>query len=57
MENQFLRQVAAAFVANDDLDCRFVLPNRRSMKFFQKFLGQEYGKRWGKPLFSPNGYN
>ena len=53
MENQFLRQVAAAFVANDDLDCRFVLPNRRSMKFFQKFLGQEYGKRWGKPLFSP----
>ena len=53
MENQFLRQVAAAFVANDDLGCRFVLPNRRSMKFFQKFLGQEYGKRWGKPLFSP----
>ncbi len=53
MENQFLRQVAAAFVANDDLECRFVLPNRRSMKFFQKFLGQEYGKRWGKPMFSP----
>ena len=53
MENQFLRQVAAVFVANDDLGCRFVLPNRRSMKFFQKFLGEEYGKRWGKPLFSP----
>ena len=53
MENQFLRQVAAAFVANDDLGCRFVLPNRRSMKFFQKFLGEEYGKKWGKPLFSP----
>ncbi len=48
-----MRQVAAAFVANDDLGCRFVLPNRRSMKFFQKFLGQEYGKRWNKPLFSP----
>lgn len=53
MENQFLRQVAAAFVANDDLGCRFVLPNRRSMKFFQKFLGEEYGKKWGRPLFSP----
>lgn len=53
MESQFLRQVAAAFVANDDLECRFVLPNRRSMKFFQKFLGQEYGKRWGRPMFSP----
>ena len=53
MHNQFLRQVAAAFVANDDLECRFVLPNRRSMKFFQKFLGQEYGKRWGRPLFTP----
>ena len=53
MESQFLRQVAAAFVANDDLECRFVLPNRRSMKFFQKFLGQEYGKRWGRPVFSP----
>ena len=53
MENQFLRQVAAAFVAADNLNCRFVLPNRRSMKFFQKFLGQEYGKKWGSPLFSP----
>ena len=53
MENQFLRQVAAAFVAGDNLHCRFVLPNRRSMKFFQKFLGQEYGKKWGSPLFSP----
>ncbi len=53
MENQFLRQVAAAFVANNDLSCEFVLPNRRSMKFFQKFLGEEYGKTYNKPLFSP----
>lgn len=53
MENQFLRQVAAAFVADGNLGCRFVLPNRRSVKFFQKFLGQEYGKKWGKPMFSP----
>lgn len=53
MENQFLRQVAAAFVAGDELNCRFVLPNRRSVKFFQKFLGQEYGKKWGSPIFSP----
>ena len=53
MENQFLRQVASVFVAGDNLDCRFVLPNRRSMKFFQKFLGQEYGKKWGRPFFSP----
>lgn len=53
MENQFLRGVAAAFVAAGDLDCEFVLPNRRSLKFFQKHLGQEYGKKEGKPLLSP----
>ncbi len=53
MENQFLREVARCFVEDNRLDCTFVLPNRRSVKFFQKYLGQEFGKKWNKPLFSP----
>ncbi len=31
----------------------FVFPNRRSMKFFQKYLGEEFGKIYNRPLFSP----
>lgn len=53
MALQFLREVARAFVADGNLGCTFVLPNRRSVKFFQKYLGQEYGALWNKPLFSP----
>ena len=53
MDNQFLREVARCFVADNRLDCTFVLPNRRSVKFFQRFFGQEYGEKWNKPLFSP----
>lgn len=53
MENQFLRSVARAHVQNNALDCVFVLPNRRSLKFFQMYLGKEYGAFTGKPLFSP----
>ena len=53
MENQFLRSVARAHVQNNALDCVFVLPNRRSLKFFQMYLGKEYGAVTGKPLFSP----
>ena len=53
MENSFLRGVARAYVENKALDSVFVLPNRRSMKFFQMFLGQEYGALEGKPLFAP----
>ena len=53
MKNSFLRSVARAYVANNALDCVFVLPNRRSLKFFQMYLGQEYGAVAGKPLFSP----
>lgn len=53
MENEFLRGVAKAFVKNNKLDVIFVLPNRRSLKFFQKYLGQEWGIAYGKPLFSP----
>jgi Inactivated superfamily I helicase len=53
MENQFLRQVAKAYVNNGDLDSVFVFPNRRSLKFFQKYLGIEYGLIYNKPLFSP----
>lgn len=32
----------------------FVFPNRRSLKFFQKYLGEEFGKRFSMPLFSPD---
>lgn len=53
MENCFLRSVARAYVQNDALDSVFVLPNRRSLKFFQMYLGQEYGAATGRPLFSP----
>ncbi len=53
MEGSFLRSVAKAFVHRGELDCIFVLPNRRSMKFFQKYLGIEYGALHGKPMFSP----
>lgn len=53
MENSFLRSVARVYVANGALDSVFVLPNRRSLKFFQMYLGQEYGAVTGKPLFSP----
>jgi len=53
MAVQFLREVARAFAVNDNLDCNFVLPNRRSVKFFQKYLGQEYGALRNKPLFAP----
>ncbi|MBE6224184.1 MAG: hypothetical protein E7122_03000 [Bacteroidales bacterium] len=53
MNNQFLREVAGCFVSDNRLDCTFVLPNRRSVKFFQRYFGQEYGSRWGTPLFSP----
>lgn len=53
MANEFLRGVAAAFVGNNKLDAVFVLPNRRSLKFFQKYLGQQWGIVYGKPLFSP----
>lgn len=53
MENCFLRSVARAYVENDALESVFVLPNRRSLKFFQMHLGREYGKKTGKPLFAP----
>ena len=32
----------------------FVFPNRRSMKFFQKYLGEEFGKIYSMPLFTPD---
>ena len=52
---EFLRLVAKVYVDNyNDLNkfC-FVFPNRRSIKFFQKYLGIEYGKKHQKPLISP----
>ena len=53
MENCFLRGVARAYVQNNALGSVFVLPNRRSLKFFRMFLGQEYGAVERKPLFTP----
>lgn len=53
---EFLRLVASAYVQNEGVSVReatFVFPNRRSLIFFQKYLGEEYGKRFNKPLFSP----
>ena len=62
MHDEFLRLVARAYVKNEaEIENHgmpfgktlFVFPNRRSMKFFQKYLGEEFGKIYGKPLFSP----
>lgn len=56
MGNQFLREVARAYVMHeaDVLEkYAFVFPNRRSMKFFRKYMGEEYGKIYGKPIISP----
>ncbi len=53
---EFLRLVARAFVENEGTSVAeksFVFPNRRSLIFFQKYLGEEYGKVYGKPLLSP----
>ena len=55
MGEEFLRLVARAYV-NHGMPfgkTLFVFPNRRSMKFFQKYLGEEHGKVYNKPLFSP----
>src|SRR5574344_2340635 len=55
----FLRAVAKAYVENlSDAGgslgkYTFVFPNRRSSKFFQRYLGIEYGLKYSKPLFSP----
>lgn len=49
---EFLRAVAIAF--RDSFEGHlFVFPNRRSIRFFQKYLGEEYCKAYGKPLFAP----
>ncbi len=53
MAKEFLREVVKVFVNSGSLEYVFVLPNRRSLKFFQKFLGQEWGNRYGKPVLSP----
>ena len=48
--------MASAYVQNEGESVReatFVFPNRRSLIFFQKYLGEEYGKLFNKPLFSP----
>lgn len=56
MGEEFLRLVARAYV-NHGMPfgkTLFVFPNRRSMKFFQKYLGEEHGKLYNRPLFSPD---
>lgn len=55
---EFLRAVAKAYLPHmagerSADDYTFIFPNRRSMLFFQKYLGQEYHAKYGKPLFSP----
>ena len=57
--NTFLRGVASAYINNicvygNELESyTFIFPNRRSSLFFQKYLGEEYGKKFNKPLFTP----
>ena len=56
---EFLRAVAKAYIPylvdKDAIDNHtFIFPNRRSLLFFQKYLGQEYHAEYGKPLLSPN---
>jgi len=64
MERQFLRQVANIFsnpsllgikIADANYLCgfTFVFPNKRSMAFFRKYLGEEYGKVNRAPDGSP----
>ncbi len=56
MMRQFLREVARVYTENHGADLKnfiFVFPNRRSQRFFIKFLGEEYGKVYDKPLISP----
>lgn len=49
---EFLRAVAKLFA--DSFENRlFVFPNRRSIKFFLKYLGIEHGNLSGKPMFAP----
>lgn len=56
---EFLRAVAKTYIPHltDEKaidNHTFIFPNRRSLLFFQKYLGQEYSAEYGKPLFSPN---
>lgn len=56
---EFLRTVAKAYLPHiadeNSVDkYTFIFPNRRSLLFFQKYLGQEYHAKYGKPLLSPN---
>ena len=50
---EFLRQVASAFIENERerlKDYCFVFPNRRSLLFFQKYLGEESGRALLSPV-------
>ncbi|MCI1721165.1 MAG: PD-(D/E)XK nuclease family protein [Bacteroidales bacterium] len=70
MERQFLRQVASIFsnpsllgIKGEDANYlsrfTFIFPNKRSMAFFRKYLGEEYDKvhktpdGFPMPVFSP----
>lgn len=61
---EFLRAVAQTFLEiagnqgnTGGMDCCsdsvFVFPGRRSAKFFVKYLGEEFAKRYRSPLISP----
>ncbi|MCI1779279.1 MAG: PD-(D/E)XK nuclease family protein [Bacteroidales bacterium] len=55
---EFLRAVARVFSEDMSFDFEkalFVFPNRRSIKFFQKYLGEEFARARGiRTLFSPD---
>lgn len=57
--NNFLYAVASAYVDNickegDELSrYTFVFPNRRSSRFFIKYIGELYSNKFDKPLFAP----
>lgn len=51
---QFLRQVAENYCAAGDMQHKcFIFPNRRSVKFFNKWLSETVKVSGGKPLISP----
>ena len=56
MAKQFLRQVAEHYFGKGEVDkfC-FIFPNRRSMAFFSKYLGESV-KGSSRPIIAPQMY-
>ena len=52
--NPFLKQVAAHYLAAPNMEGRcFIFPNRRSLVFFKKYLGDLLGTSGGGPMLVP----